>query len=80
MKVFPNPTTGVLNLKANVKTSVMIDVLSITGQVVYQTTAVPQNGKVKRAIMLDSKLPNGTYLLRMTTNKETQTLRFIMQR
>ena len=80
MKVFPNPTTGVLNLKANVKTSVMIDVLSITGQVVYQTTAVPQNGKVNRAIMLDSKLPNGTYLLRMTTNKETQTLRFIMQR
>jgi hypothetical protein len=80
IKLYPNPNSGKFTLTAPARAEASIEVLNVSGQAVFQTSATPVNGTVRTEISLDSKLSNGIYMIRMTEGESTQTLRFSIQR
>lgn len=81
LNVFPNPTTGVLNIESSLQRSVetIITVNDITGKVVYQRDLgnLPE-GYFFKAIDLSS-LQSGVYLLNMSTDQSFNTMRIVIQ-
>lgn len=72
--VFPNPSSNQINiqLELNQLTDVAIDVTDITGKLIASVLNEKQIGIVKKQFNTAS-LPNGNYIIRLTTNHKTIT-------
>lgn len=65
LSVFPNPSTGELFIRHNTNGMVLLDVMDISGQVVYSTQRNAVRGEMER-LSLTGKLAVGTYILRVS--------------
>jgi photosystem II stability/assembly factor-like uncharacterized protein len=79
MQVYPNPTSGALNLQiSGIRTSVArVELLSITGEKVYEESIPVSNGTIQK--MLHPDLVPGMYFIRVWAGKQHLTDRFIRQ-
>lgn len=78
MKAYPNPTRDNTNLTFELANSgkVFVQVYSITGRLVLSKEAYMNEGT--QDISLDSSdLPNGTYIVKFTSGKQSDTAKFI---
>jgi hypothetical protein len=69
MALFPNPNTGQFTLKGDVgrNTAVIIEVRNMIGQLLLSETYMPVKGLVNKQFAMDGDLPNGPYLLSVTS-------------
>ena len=76
--IFPNPTTGILNLNINSGTSINInyEVINISGQVVLYKNARLVEGKNTIEINT-SDFPAGVYSVKVNSGTELPTMRFV---
>jgi hypothetical protein len=66
MKLFPNPTNGVVNISLNSEVSeIEIQVIDITGTIVFSKTVVNENAEFFETIELNNELKSGFYFVRM---------------
>jgi len=83
LSLFPNPNSGSFTLSGTVNNvqgqEVYYDVSNMLGQVVYRGTTVPQNGRVNEQITLGN-VAGGTYLLRVNTDKGSETFHFVISK
>jgi hypothetical protein len=78
LKAYPNPTRDNTNLTFELANSgkVLVQVYSITGRLVLSKEEFMNDGK--QDISLDSSdLPNGTYIVKLSSGKQTDTAKFI---
>jgi photosystem II stability/assembly factor-like uncharacterized protein len=78
LKAYPNPTRDNTNLTFELANSgkVFVQVYSITGRLVLSKEAYMNEGT--QDISLDSSdLPNGTYIVKFTSGKQSDTAKFI---
>jgi hypothetical protein len=80
IKVFPNPTSGLLNVSFNVKEAqtVSLEVLSMTGNAVYAESLGNIQGAVSKQLDL-SGLAKGIYMLKMTGGKGVKMSKIVLQ-
>ena len=80
ISLFPNPVRDLLNIEFSMEESMDIEitVMSSTGQIVRQEVNNYYSGKQQIRIST-SDLPSGLYLLRLKTDDNTITKRFIKQ-
>ena len=69
ISVFPNPTSGVLNIKNGVGTARILD---LTGKVILEATVINEQIDV-------STLQNGIYLLQLKNEQRSRAVRFIKE-
>lgn len=80
LSVFPNPTTGDINLNLEAATNfeAQIQVSRLDGKMVFAQQQ--QLAKGKQSIQLPTeRLPSGLYLLQVTTNSGVATAKFVKQ-
>jgi Glycine rich protein/Secretion system C-terminal sorting domain len=79
--LFPNPNTGVFTLTgilaSGVDNEVALEVSDVLGQIVYSGKTTPHGGQVRQQISLDNAAP-GSYLLRIKTDKGSETFHFVI--
>tara|TARA_R110001592_G_scaffold102109_3_gene288476 strand:+ start:3087 stop:4439 length:1353 start_codon:yes stop_codon:yes gene_type:complete len=71
--IYPNPTTGILNIKFTKEQTHQIDIIDCQGKNVYQQTVVKNNLKIDLDI-----LPKGIYLVKVSANNETSIQKIIL--
>ncbi|MBL7973845.1 MAG: T9SS type A sorting domain-containing protein [Candidatus Kapabacteria bacterium] len=76
--LYPNPTTGLLNLKYSMMVSGIASytISTIQGKVLLNADLDEQDAGVHDLLIPISELPSGTYLLRLITPTENSTYRF----
>jgi hypothetical protein len=83
IELFPNPNPGNFTITGDINVSgandVSIAVLNPLGQVVYTDYAILQNGKLNKNLRVDN-LASGIYLLQVSADGSSKTLRFSVQR
>jgi hypothetical protein len=72
--IYPNPTTGIINIEfpdviAN------IEIYNNLGQILIHSDVSDNNTSINL-----SNLPNGIYMIKITTDKETTTKRFVLEK
>ena len=81
ISIYPNPSNGIVNLKVNLvsATELNIEVMNITGARtgIYKTTGKVQAGEV---VVDLSALPNGVYLLRISSDRATVGKKVVLNR
>ncbi len=81
ISVYPNPSSGIVNLRMNLtnSTTLKVEVLNVTGTQtgVYQTMGKVKSGEVSIDL---SALPNGMYLLWISSDKATIGKKVILNR
>ena len=79
--LFPNPNTGMFTLTGVLASGsdneVGLEVSDVLGQVVYTGKTVPRSGQVREQITLGNVAP-GSYMLRVNTDKGTETFHFVI--
>ena len=77
LSIFPNPTNALLNITYSLykQTTVKLEVLNMLGKVIVVKEAVKGIGKHLTPLAI-SDLSNGYYFLKITTDKDIETLRF----
>lgn len=75
-KLFPNPTTGIVNLSSNESTSVDIQVIDLMGRVVYEKN----NIDVSSAQFDISFLNNGLYHIHIQSQKGSSVYKIVLQK
>jgi len=71
LALYPNPTTGVLNLNSNQFNGAAISVVDVTGRVMLSTS-------VSNEASIDlSGLPTGTYFVRLEVGSELQSFKIV---
>jgi hypothetical protein len=76
VKVYPNPSTGLFNIEAPDISEFSIDLMDLSGRVVYQEQFINLNGNVETFIY---NIP-GIYILKITTPSGTSVFRKIIVR
>jgi hypothetical protein len=81
MRLYPNPTSGPFNVQIdNLETNnLTIDILDMTGRVVYTRYVGSVSGNVIEAFDM-TELRMGAYSIRMNANGKSTQLRFIINR
>lgn len=80
LRAYPNPTAGVLNIEFNSEASeANVQVFSTVGSVVAETTIYGNNGDFNHKLDL-SNVAAGTYTVRITTERGTMVVPFIINR
>ena len=79
LALFPNPNSGTFRLKGNINATkpVNLDVVNTIGQTIYHQSVLPDHTAVDEQIMLPETAA-GTYLLRITSEGISTTLRFVI--
>jgi hypothetical protein len=72
ISIFPNPTTGILNI-TSVEANSSIEIINIIGEKVYTNTLVKGNNVVDL-----SSLANGSYFLKLNSNNTTTTKKVVL--
>lgn len=70
LKVFPNPSTDLIDINHNFKNLKSIEILNLNGQKIKEILASSTKVDIKF-------LPTGTYILKLTGENESKTLTFI---
>ncbi|MGN6568031.1 MAG: SBBP repeat-containing protein [Flavipsychrobacter sp.] len=82
--MYPNPNNGNFTVTANFNGAqpkeATIEVLNVVGQVVYTETVQVVNNSLKENIKLNSELPNGMYILKLTADENSSILHFSINR
>jgi len=82
--LFPNPSNGSITLsgtlEGNAANELDIEINDVLGHVVYRGKAAAQNGVVNQQINLDSNMPDGAYLLRVSADAYSHVFRFVITR
>lgn len=73
MVVFPNPSNGNYKIFIPGAQAINVELLSSTGQVVFQQKSLPNNGTVSCA-----ELPNGVYYLKASDSKSVYNTKIII--
>lgn len=73
ISIYPNPTTGIFTIAGNVKNAT-VNVMSITGKVVYQNTISGNNTTIDL-----SNNAKGLYFVSISTEKGTETYKVVIQ-
>jgi hypothetical protein len=80
--VFPNPNAGSFTVRGDMQntniSSVGIEILNPLGQVIYRNNVSLQNGKLNTSIGLND-LASGIYLLQVSSDGRSKTIRFSVQ-
>ena len=71
--IYPNPTTGMFTVELGVELAYTVQVVNMVGE----TIAVEQG--VGNAVHMDLNVAAGTYLVKVVTDRGTQTLRVVVQ-
>ena len=74
MSIYPNPTTGMLNIASNDE----IDSIEIFNSI--GTTVVSSNVAGNSSAIDMSNLPNGMYFVRVSTSNGTETVKVVLER
>lgn len=79
LTIQPNPTTGSFYIKGNAANDEMIlSVVNMLGQEVYQDIITSQNGVVNKQVTLSNNLPAGIYILSVHAATGTTTFRITL--
>jgi hypothetical protein len=83
IKVIPNPTNGMFQIKGaltDVKDAeVKLDVTDMLGQSVYSNTVMVHNGNINEAVSLGNNLANGMYMLTLHAGNDVINFHIILQ-
>ncbi len=71
--IYPNPTTGMFTVELGVELEYTVQIVNMVGE----TIAVEQG--VGNAVRMDINAAAGTYLVKVVTDRGTQTLRVVLQ-
>ena len=71
--IYPNPTTGMFTVELGLELEYSVQIVNMVGE----TIAAEQG--VGNAISMDLKAAAGTYLVKVVTDRSTQTLRIVIQ-
>ena len=71
--IYPNPTTGMFTVELGVELEYTVQIVNMVGE----TIAVEQG--VGNAVRMDLNAAAGTYLVKVVTDRGTQTLRVVLQ-
>ena len=71
--IYPNPTTGMFTVELGVELEYTVQIVNMLGE----TIAVEQG--VGNAVRMDLNAAAGTYLVKVVTDRGTQTLRVVLQ-
>lgn len=74
---YPNPTSGMLYIDAGVAEVEVVRIIDISGKNVLTKNLVEPNNKIEFDI---SSIPEGHYILKVTTSKGVLTRRFVIER
>jgi len=78
--MYPNPNNGNFTVTADFNGAqpkeATIEVLNVVGQIVYTETVQVVNSSLKESVKLNSDLPNGMYILKLTANDNSSILHF----
>ena len=77
--VFPNPTQGTLNIRTAVEGPVQLELLDLSGRVVYSAQRITA-GNEPFTVQLGNDLAPGSYVLRFITELGSSEQRIILQR
>jgi|GEM_PF-2352888 len=82
--IYPNPTTGQFIMEFCIndikEKNVFIEVTNSIGKVVYKMQPQKINGCIKETIQLESGLPTGVYLMRVSIDDLIQTSKILLTR
>ena len=82
MIVYPNPNTGKFNLEFCIddlqEKTVAIEITNAFGQVVYNKISQKINGCLNETIELESDLPTGIYILKVSIEDKIQTAKMLL--
>lgn len=73
LQVYPNPTTEFVYIRQNEPAQTNIEVYDITGKKVYYSDFY---GAITKVDVVGLNLGNGTYIVKLTTDKEIKTAKF----
>lgn len=74
MSLYPNPTSGILNINATEATSA-VEVFNVIGDKVYSGNLIKGNNAIDL-----SGLANGTYIVKMNSNNQTLTKKVVISK
>lgn len=84
ISLFPNPNSGDFTISGNMdikaSSEVNVEVRDLKGSVVYRSTFTSQNGLVNEPLSLSDKLPDGVYLLRVSSDSAERQLKLIISK
>ncbi len=82
MCITPNPNYGTFTITGSLPTTkdVTIEVMDILGKTVYNTAATVNNGTINKAIVIDKRIENGVYLVKMRNDEMSAVVRFTLER
>ena len=84
MIVYPNPNTGKFNFEFCIddlqEKPVVIEITNAFGQVVYNKIPQKINGCINETIELESDIPTGIYILKVTIDGKIQTAKMLLTR
>jgi hypothetical protein len=84
ISIFPNPNNGNFNVRGmltNISDEVVtIEVLDMTGQLVYKTNSASAHGKINEPVQLKEALSNGTYILKLHADSGDFVFHFVVSR
>ncbi len=76
--LYPNPSSDQINITGNFTGIVLVEVLSVAGQVIVNTQMQPEGNRVQ---LSTTQLPEGVYVLRITDRTSASALRrFVVSR
>jgi len=79
LNLYPNANNGTFTLSGTIDTKndvVQLDVLDITGKIIFADNARVKNKNLNKQITLPESTPAGHYILRVTGGKRTRTFKF----
>ena len=83
IKVIPNPTSGMFQIKGSLTdvkdAEVKLDVTDMLGQSVYKNTIMVHNGNINEAVSLSNNLANGMYMLTLHAGNDVINFHIILQ-
>jgi Secretion system C-terminal sorting domain len=78
LSVYPNPFTDNITLTLNTANQVSVTLFDVKGRMVLNQNATPKNKQIQLDL-IKYKLNSGLYLLKVTSENITQTIRLIKQ-
>ncbi|MBA3898968.1 MAG: T9SS type A sorting domain-containing protein [Bacteroidetes bacterium] len=82
---YPNPSNGIFTVEMNIEETnpgdiIVLEVLNMAGQVVYQSQPNHIKGYVRQSIELNPDLPPGVYTVRVKTDENSYSNRIILNK
>jgi hypothetical protein len=82
VKVLPNPNNGIFTITGNLGTNddmpVTIEVLDLTGRIVYSSKVTALNGTLNERVQLSGAISNGSYLLNLHSEAANQVFHIVV--